>query len=263
VRIQLNDIMMAYDDAGRGRPLLLIHGYPLSRTLWEPQLASLPDAAHLIAPDLRGFGESDAPEGPYTVDQLADDCAALLDKVGVAEPVVVGGLSMGGYVALAFWRRHAQRVAGLILAATRAGADSDAGKAARDAAVETARTKGSDAILDGILPKLLAPAAFAEQPDLVAAARRVMAGAPVSGIVGALLAMKHRPDSTALLSEIHRPVLVIHGQDDSLIPASEAEAMSLALPQSRLALVPDAGHLVNLEQPASFNAEVRNFLASL
>jgi len=260
MRTHLSDITLAYDEAGSGRPLLLIHGYPLSRKLWAPQLVGLPDAARIIAPDLRGFGESDAPEGPYTVDQLADDCAALLDELGVREPVVVGGLSMGGYIALAFWRRHRARVAGLILAATRAGADSEAGKAGRDAAAATARAKGSEAIIDGMLPKMLAPSAYAARPEVVAQARRVMDGAPVPGIVGALMAMKHRPDSTALLAEIDRPVLVIHGADDVLIPPSEAEAMFAALPQARLILVPEAGHLLNLEQPASFNAEVRNFL---
>lgn len=262
-RTQLSNIVLAYDDHGSGLPLLLIHGYPLSRKLWAPQVAGLASAARVIAPDLRGFGESDAPEGPYTVDQLADDCAALLDDLGLREPVVVGGLSMGGYIALAFWRRHAARVAGLILAATRAGADSEAGKAGRDTAAATAREKGSDAIIEGMLPKMLAPSAYTERPDVVAEARRIMDGAPVPGIIGALLAMRDRPDSTALLAEITQPVLVIHGADDALIPPSEAEAMHRALPRARLALVPNAGHLLNLEQPARFNAEVRIFIESL
>jgi len=263
MRAQLTDIVMAYDEAGSGPPLLLIHGYPLSRKLWAPQLAALGDAARVIAPDLRGFGESDAPKAPYTMDQLADDCVALLDSLEVTEPVVVGGLSMGGYIALAFWRRHAARVAGLILAATRAGADSEAGKAGRDAAAATAREKGSEAIIDGMLPKMLAPSAYADRPEVVAEARQVMAGAPVPGIVGALMAMRDRPDSTVLLAEIDRPVLVIHGADDVLIPPSEAEAMHRALSHGRLVLMPNAGHLLNLEQPARFNAEARTFLTAL
>src|SRR5438046_2535852 len=138
MRAQLTDIVLAYDASGSGRPLLLVHGYPLSRKMWDQQLENLPDAARVIAPDLRGHGESDMPAETYTVDRLADDLAALLDELGLAEPVVVGGLSMGGYVALAFYRRHPARVAGLILAATRAGADSEAGKANRDKAMALA-----------------------------------------------------------------------------------------------------------------------------
>lgn len=263
VRIQLDGFEMAYDEAGSGRTVLLIHGYPLSRRLWRPQLAGLSNAARLIAPDLRGFGESDPPAATNSVEQMADDCAALLDAVGVSEPVVVGGLSMGGYVALAFWRRHAARVAGLILAATRAGADSEAGKQARDQAAATAREQGREAIIEGMLPKLLAPGAYDERPEVVAEARATMAEASVPGILGALRAMRDRPDATGDLGGIDRPVLVIHGTEDGLLPPAEAEAMHSALPHSRLTLVANAGHLVNLEQPDEFNGAVRDFLAGL
>ncbi|MCC6192031.1 MAG: alpha/beta fold hydrolase [Anaerolineales bacterium] len=264
MRAQLPDIRMGYDENGSGLPLVLLHGYPLSRRLWQLQIDLLPDAAHLIAPDLRGHGETDAPPGPYTMDQMADDVAALLDEMGVARPVVVCGLSMGGYVTLAFWRRHRQRVAGLILAATRAGADTAEAQAARDQAAALAQAPGgAAAVVEGLLPKMLAPRAYAENPSLVAAARQVMAGARADGIFGALMAMKHRPDSTGLLAGISQPVLVIHGLEDQLIPPAEAEAMYQRLSHSRLVLAPDAGHLVNLEQPLTFNAEVRNFLQSL
>ena len=121
MRAQLSDLVLAYDAGGSGRPLLLVHGYPLNRTTWRPQVDNLTDAARVIAPDLRGHGESNAPDEPYTVDRLADDLVELLDELGLAEPVVVAGLSMGGYVALAFYRRHQERVAGLILAATAPG----------------------------------------------------------------------------------------------------------------------------------------------
>jgi pimeloyl-ACP methyl ester carboxylesterase len=265
MRAQLPDLVVGYDERGSGQPVLLLHGYPLSRRLWQPQLELLPDAARLIAQDLRGFGETDAPSGAYTTDHYADDAAALLDELGIAQPVVVAGLSMGGYVALAFWRRHAARVAGLILAATRAGADTPEGRAARDQAAAVAQDpqRGPDAVIDGILPKMLAPGAYASDPALVRAARDVIAGATVPGIVGALMAMKHRPDSTANLAAITRPVLVLHGLEDQLIPPAEAEAMHQQLPNGRLALVPNAGHLVNLEQPLAFNAEVRTFLQAL
>jgi pimeloyl-ACP methyl ester carboxylesterase len=265
MRAQLPDFVAGYDERGSGQPVLLLHGYPLSRRLWQPQLDLLRDAGRLIAPDLRGFGETDPPRGAYTMDRYANDAAALLDELGITRPVVVLGLSMGGYVALAFWRRHAARVAGLILAATRAAADTPAGRQARDQAAAQAQAPsgGPKAIMDGILPKLLAPRALAEKPALVRAARGVMADATAQGIVAALMAMKNRPDSTANLPAITRPALVIHGLEDQLIPPAEAEAMHQLLPNGRLALVPNAGHLVNLEQPLAFNAEVRTFLQAL
>jgi len=262
MRAQLADIVLAYDESGSGRPLLLVHGYPLNRHMWQPQVATLGDASRVIAPDLRGHGESGAPDAPHTVDRLADDLAELLDGLGVTQPVVVGGLSMGGYVALAFYRRHTARVAGLILAATRAGADSDAGKANRDKAIALAREKGVDAIADSMLPKMLAPATYESRPALVHQVRQIMTSTPLNGVVGDLSAMRDRPDSTELLGGILQPVLVIHGQDDQLIPPTEAEAAFARLPHGRLALIPGAGHLLNLDQPEAFDAEVRTFLRS-
>jgi pimeloyl-ACP methyl ester carboxylesterase len=231
--------------------------------MWRPQLEYLTDAARVIAPDLRGHGDSDAPEGPYSMDQLADDAIALLDSLGLTQPAVVAGLSMGGYVALALYRRYPSRVAGLILAATKAGADSPEAQANREKSAALAREKGVEAIADAMLPKMLAPATYAANPGLVAEVRAIMVAAPLNGVVGDLLGMKVRPDSTDLLPQITRPVLVIHGQDDQLIPPREAEATHAALPNARLVLVPNAGHLLNLEQPETFNAEVRTFLHSL
>lgn len=262
MRAQLPGLLMAYADHGAGRPLLLLHGYPLSRRLWQPQVEALSSAARVIAPDLRGHGDTEAPPGPYTVDQLADDAAHLLNHLGLPGPVIVGGLSMGGYIALAFQRRHPQRVAGLILAATRAGADSPEAQANRDKAAATAQAEGAAAIVAAMLPKLLAARTYTDQPAVVAEARAIMSGTPVTGLVGTLAAMKTRPDATAQLSGIAQPALVIHGAEDALIPPSEAEAMARALPNARLVLVPSAGHLLNLEQPADFNAAVRTFLAS-
>jgi pimeloyl-ACP methyl ester carboxylesterase len=263
MRAQLPGLVLAYDSAGDGRPLLLLHGYPLSRRIWQPQLEPLADAATVVAPDLRGHGDSDAPEGPYSIDQLAEDAIALLDSLNLAQPAVVAGLSMGGYVALALYRRYPSRVAGLILAATKAGADSPEAQANREKSAALAREKGVDAIADAMLPKMLAPGTYAANPGLVGEVRGIMAATPLEGVVGDLLGMKVRPDSTALLPEITRPVLVIHGADDQLIPAREAEATYAALPNARLVLIPNAGHLLNLEQPEAFNAEVRTFLSSL
>ena len=262
MRAQLPELVMAYDATGSGRPLVLLHGFPLNRHIWRPQLEGLLDTAWMAAPDLRGHGETEVSEGPYSMDQLADDVAALLEELGITQPVVVGGLSMGGYVALAFFRNHRQRVAGLILASTRAGAETDEGRAGRDRSALLARQQGAEAIADAMLPKMFAPRTYAEQPGLVEQARELMAGTSPTGIAGALLGMRDRPDSVPLLAQIDRPVLVIHGAEDQLIPPSEAETVHAHLPNSRLELVPNAGHLLNLEQPASFNGPVRTFLQS-
>jgi pimeloyl-ACP methyl ester carboxylesterase len=142
MEIQVNGYRMNYRQSGNGLPVLLIHGYPLNSRLWKPQLEGLADVAHLIAPDLRGHGDSESVPGPYSMDLLADDCAALLEALDISTPVIVNGLSMGGYIAMAFARRYPERLAGLVLTATRSGADSEAGKTARDQAAKQAREAG-------------------------------------------------------------------------------------------------------------------------
>ena len=151
--MDINHFRMAYDSQGSGTPLLLIHGYPLNRQIWDAQRQSLASVLHLITPDLRGFGESGATPGPYSMDMLADDCAALLAGLGISQPVVVGGLSMGGYVALAFARRHPDLLAGLLLISTRAAPDSPEGRANRDKSIALAQEKGVEAVTAAMLPE--------------------------------------------------------------------------------------------------------------
>ena len=263
MHISINNFSLAYDERGAGQSVLLIHGYPLSRRLWAPQVDVLSSSARIIAPDLRGHGDSDPVPGPYNVDMLADDCAALLDALGVTRPVVVCGLSMGGYVTFAFYRRHPQRVAGLVLAATRAAADSPEGKAARQKAMQTARESGPQAIAAGMLPKMFAPDIYQRQPELLETARAMMEGTSLNGVLGDLAALMERPDSTPTLSTIRVPTLVIHGDSDQIIPVSEAQGMAAAIPGARLAVLPNTGHLLNMEQPEKFNEAVQSFLRSL
>ena len=251
---------MAYEDSSDRVPVLLIHGYPLSNMLWDLQIGDLSDIARLIAPDLRGHGQTDPTDPPYSMGLFADDCANLLDQLGMTGPVVVGGLSMGGYVAFEFARRYPEKVAGLILAATRAGADSPEVKEARDKAAGIAIAEGTPSVAEGMLPRLLAPDSYENQPDLVDFVREMMLETSEDGIVGAQAAMRDRPDSTPDLGSIQVPVLVVHGEEDQLIPPAEAEAMAAALPMSRLVLIPGAGHLPNLEKPQEFNDAVREFL---
>jgi 3-oxoadipate enol-lactonase len=263
MEIQLPDFRMEYEDQGLGLPLLLIHGFPLDHTLWKPQVKELQKVARLLAPDLRGFGGSDPVLGTYTMDLLAKDCYDFLNNIGVKQPVIVGGLSMGGYVTFAFYRKYPERVLGLFLAATRAAPDSAEARAVRTKNVELAIECGSSAIAELMLPKLLSPKTYTQKPHLVTAIREVMEGASVEGIVGALLGMRDRPDSTPILAQIDKPTLIIHGADDQLIPLKEAQAMQAAIRSSRLEVIPEAGHLLTLEQPQLFNKALEDFINSI
>jgi pimeloyl-ACP methyl ester carboxylesterase len=252
-----------YDDAGAGRPLVLLHAFPLSRAMWRPQLGELASDGRVIAPDLRGFGGTSPFAGPPAVEQMADDVAALLDALEVREPVVVCGLSMGGYVALAFVRRHAARVAGLVLADTRAEADSPEGKANRDRLIAFARAHPSRDVIGQMLPKLLGETTRTRHPEVVEEVRGVGSAQTPEGISGGLAAMRDRPDATPLLGQVAVPALVVVGAEDVLTPPALAQALAAGLPDGRLAVVEGAGHLSSLEQPEAFNAAVRSFLHTL
>ncbi len=258
---EYNDFTMAFQDSADQIPLLLIHGFPLDSTLWELQFQGLEGMSRIIAPDLRGHGRSDNPPGPYSMEMFADDINGLLDHLGVYRPVILCGLSMGGYVLFEFYRRYPERVAGIILTATRAGADSKEGKANRDKAVESVQKNGIRPIAEAMLPKLLAPASY-EDKELVAYVREMMETASPEGMLGALQAMKNRPDSTPTLAKIDMPTLVIHGEDDQIIPLAEAEAMFEAIEGSEMVVLENAGHLPNLEQPEKFNEAVADFIES-
>ncbi len=263
MKIRLPGLSMAYSMRGKGLPLLFIHGYPLSRQIWKHQLSGMADTAHLLAPDLRGFGGSDHLPGPYSIDLLAQDCNDFLDALKITQPVVVCGISMGGYISLAFYQKFAHRVGGMILAGTRPGTDSPQGKAGREKSIQLVQQSGSQAIAEGMIGKMLAPQSYTTRPALVAQVLKIMTSASVDGIAGALYAMRDRPDSTPMLSQIHCPTLVIHGAEDQVIPPEEAESTQAAIPNARLVVLAKAGHLLNLEQPAAFNHALREFMGLL
>lgn len=240
--------------------MLFIHGYPLSRQLWQPQVEGLADVARLLAPDLRGHGDSQATPPPYSMELFADDLNAFLDALGITQPVVLCGLSMGGYVAFAFYRKYARRVTGLILTATRATADSPEMRSARDQAAADARRKGVDSIINSMLPRLVSPRSYQEQPELVERVRTIMRSISLEGMSGDLAGLRDRPDSTPLLGSIHQPTLLLPGMEDQIISFKEADAMRAAIPGARLQIIPEAGHLPNLENPTAFNQAIREFL---
>lgn len=240
---------------------MFIHGFPHNRTLWAPQLGALLDHCRCIAPDLRGFGESTVSE-PYTMDRYADDIAALLRHLDTT-PAVVVGLSMGGYVSFALWRRHSSLVRALVLADTRAGADSEEARAQRQELIGVARERGAAAVADAQIGGMLGKTTREHNPDIVDSVRRLLSAAPVEGIVGALTAMMERPDSTPTLATITVPALLIAGEEDALTPPKEARAMHAAIAGSKLEIIPGAGHLSNLERPAAFNHVLGDFVGAL
>jgi pimeloyl-ACP methyl ester carboxylesterase len=253
---------LVHDETGTGRPVVLLHAFPLCRALWAPQHAGL-SGCRLLTPDLPGFGDSPLLDGTPTVDAFADAVAGWLDQLGIHQPVVLGGLSMGGYVCFAFVRRHAHRLAGLILADTRAEADDDTARANRDRLIGFAATNPAHAVIEQMLPRLLGASTLADQPAIVERVRSLGAAQRPAGILAALQLLRNRPDSTPTLASIRVPTLVLVGREDVLTPPSLAEQMVARIPQARLAVIEKAGHLANIEQPDAFNRAVAGFLQDL
>ncbi len=252
---------IGYDDVGSGVPVLFLHGFPHTRALWSPQLGALAASARTIAIDLRGFGES-APGVVGSVDDYADDAIALLDALGVERAVIVG-LSMGGYASFALWRRHRERVRALVLCDTRATPDTEAALADRRAMQAMAQERGSTSVANQMITGMVGRTTRAKHPELADELHRMMSIAPVTAIVGALDAMMTRPDSTPTLASIDVPALVIVGDEDVLTPVRDARAMHLAIAGSRLEVIAGAGHVSNMERPATFNHVLSEFLVSL
>jgi 3-oxoadipate enol-lactonase len=262
MKVQLNGVEIAYTDQGKGTPILFIHGYPLSKAMWDPQVKGLSSNFRVITLDLRGHGESEAPLWLYTVEMFADDIRALLDHLSIDQVVLVG-FSMGGYITFAFYRKNRNRVKALILADTRPQADSLEGKQGRFKTAQTAHKQGAGAIADAMLPKLLTSQSVQSRPDVVQHVRKIMTDTPVAGIAGDLMAMAERPDSVPLLSEITCPTLILVGEQDGLTPPADAKLMAEKIKKSQLEMIPAAAHLSNLEQPDHFNKVVRKFLEAL
>jgi pimeloyl-ACP methyl ester carboxylesterase len=254
---------LAFDDVGTGLPVVLLHGSPLSREMWAPQVSALRDAYRVITPDLRGFGDSPGFTDTPSMDRMADDTAELLDDLKIAERVVLGGLSMGGYVAFAFARRHGRRLRGLLLADTKAEADDAEGKANRDRLIAfTSQHTGSD-VLEQMLPKLVCPETLSRRPAVIEVVQQIGAKQKPASIIQALQAMRDRPDSVPSLAAINVPTLVVVGEMDALTPPSLAETLAARIRGAKLVRIAGAGHLANLENPAAFNAAVLSFLRSL
>jgi 3-oxoadipate enol-lactonase len=252
---------LAFEDSGAGLPVVLLHAFPLDASMWQPQLVALMHTCRCIAPDMRGFGSSPVQE-PYSMDQYADDVAALLDLMQI-DRAVICGLSMGGYIALAFWRRHRARARGLVLADTRAGADAPEGRAKRDEMIQLVKHSGVAALAERQITGLVGTSTREHHPEIGEDVRGLMLGASVPGVIGALEAMRDRPDSTPLLATIDVPTLIVVGEEDVVTPVAEARAMHAAVRDSRLEIIERAGHLSNLERPSAFNTVLSEFVGRL
>lgn len=255
----LRGVEIAYEEAGSGSSVVLLHGYPFNRSLWSEQVEELRKNHRVIVPDLRGHGESAVTPGPATMESMANDVASLLEALNISR-ATIGGLSMGGYVALAFYRLFPLRVRSLVLADTRSQADTEEGRQVREQQAEKALKEGMEGIADASLPKLLAPETVTERPDLVRRVREMMVRTPPDGAASALRGMAVRRDQTSFLSRIIAPTLILVGRKDALTPVADSELMHREIGGSRLRVIEGAGHVSNLERPEEFNRELLKFL---
>ncbi|MDD9820780.1 MAG: alpha/beta fold hydrolase [Nitrospira sp.] len=257
-KAHINGIDLAWSDTGQGAPIIFLHAFPMNRTMWEPQVAGLTHRYRVITIDLRGHGESDAPLWRYTLGHFVEDIIGILDHLAIAQATFVG-LSMGGYILFALYRMDPVRVRSLVLADTRATADTPETRATRFSMAQVAYRRGASAIADLMLPTLLSPRSLAHRTDVRDRVRAIITGNQASGIAGDLMAMEERPDSTPLLSRINVPTLVLVGEDDRASPPAEMERMAGHIPASTFVRIPHAGHLSNMENPEAFNAAICSF----
>jgi len=258
----IEDRRVGYESYGQGHgpALLLIHGFPLDRTMYAAQGEGLADIARVLAFDVPGVGRSEPTT--LSMESMADCAARLLDALRI-ERAVVGGVSMGGYISLAFARRHPDRLRGLILANTKPAADTSEARAGRRAMADLAIEEGADAVAEKLIPKILGETARRKNRRLVERVRDMIEAVRPDTIAALLDAMAERPDSTPELASIRVPTLVLHSDQDELIPAADARAYASQIPGAQYVEIAGAGHLANLEAPEEFNRAVREFFQGL
>ena len=257
--VEVDGRRQRYLEAGSGWPLILLHAFPLTADLWRPQLERVPRGWRFLAPDLRGFGPAGAISPPASVDDMAAGVSGFLDALEI-EKAVIGGLSMGGYVTMALYRKAPERFTAMVLANTRAGADSPEGRSGRDRMAQLVNGQGPSAVADEMLPKLLGATTRRARPHLERLVRGLIESNSAAGIAGALTALRDRPDSMATLERSAVPALVVTAEEDAIIPVSESEAMARAIPRPQLVVLSAAGHLSSLEVPDDFSETLSNFL---
>ena len=254
----VNGLRVSFTDVGKGPALLLVHGFPLSRGTWSKQVHAFRSDHRVIAPDLRGLGESEATDGSVPMARYAEDLFELVQHLGLDRVILVGH-SMGGYVAMAFAKAYPQVLRGLVLVGTKAGADAPEAAAARQVLAARVLAEGVSVVVDAMAPKMLS--ADNTDADMATAVQGFMSKATPTGVNGALLGMAERPDMGASAGLIRVRTLVVAGTKDAIMPIGESEALARFIPDAMLRLVPGAGHLVAFEAPDAFNAVLKAWLA--
>lgn len=262
-RIDIPGATLSVNDVGQGLPILFVHGFPLDHTMWREQAADLSRDHRCIAPDLRGFGQSTVTEDKVTMEQFADDLAKLLDALRITEPIVLCGLSMGGYIAWQFIRRHAARLRGLILCDTRAVPDSSEAAASRLKLADDVIDLGPEVVVKAMLPRLVAPGFRVREPQWIEEIRQVILATNPQGIAAASRGMAERADARPWLAKIKCPTLVLVGEQDVISPPTEMSELASAISNAAYCVIPDSGHLAPLENSISTNLAFRSFLTNL
>lgn len=259
---QIRGIKMGYEDTGEGIPILFVHGHPFDRSMWCEQTAAFGSKYRVIAPDLRGYGESEAVAEKTMLEEFARDICKLLDELKV-DDLILCGLSMGGQILFEFYRLFPQRVRALILADTFAQLDRPEQKQARYDTAERLLREGMNNYAQEVLPKMIAPENIEKQPEVAHHVLSMMRGTSPKGAAAALRGRAERPDYTPLLPQINVPTLIVVGSLDEFTPVADAEFMREKISNSKMAVIEGAGHMPNLENPAEFNLVVEEFIKSL
>jgi len=262
--VTINGTKLYYAEGGNstGAPVVLVHGFPFSHEMWKPQVDALSSKYRVVVYDVRGHGQSDAGDGQYTLEFLVDDLVGLLDHLKI-DKAIVCGLSMGGYIALRAIERNPERFRALVLCDTRSEPDSNDAKLKRAAAIKTVKQQGAAAFAEGFVKAVVASETFPSRPETVEMIKNIIRRNPPVGICGALLALASRTDTTAGLSQISVPMLILVGEHDALTPPSTAKAMQERIRGAELHIIPHAAHMSNLENPAEFNGQLLAFLEKL
>jgi 3-oxoadipate enol-lactonase len=258
--VRVNDLEMAVVEEGSGLPLLLVHGFPLDHTMWKYQIDAFSQHCRVIAPDLRGFGRTPVGDARSTMEQMADDLHALLDALGVQEPVLFCGLSMGGYVGWQFARKYESRLKALVACDTRVIADSAEQAASRRELAERVLREGPAPVAESMIPKLFSSETQSRRPDLVQATREVILRTSPEGVAAALRGLAERPDMTEFVTKLEVSALVIVGEHDAISSSEEMEGIAESMPNAAWVVVPNAGHLSPLENPEVFNQALAQYI---